>query len=84
MMKSKRTRRTVRVSRTGTRLFRAIAFILLFGALTCCVACTATSKISVKQNQGEQQQDVQIEHEGKLNNLSLIFNTTPFYGCIKE
>ena len=81
-MKSKRTRRTVRVSRTGTRLLRSIAFVGLI--LVCCVACSATSKISVKQNQGDQQQDVQIEHEGKLNNLSLIFNTTPVYGCSQK
>lgn len=81
-MKSKRTRRTVRVSRTGTRLLRLIAFVGLI--LVCCVACSATSKISVKQNQGEQQQDVQIEHEGKLNNLSLIFNTTPVYGRVEK
>lgn len=83
-MKSKRTRRTVRVSRTGTRLLRSIAFVWLFAAVTCCVACSATSKISVKQNQGEQQQDVQIEHEGRLNNLSLIFNTTPVYGRVEK
>lgn len=83
-MKSKRTRRTVRVSRTGTRLFRLIVFVWLFAAVTCCVACSATSKISVKQSQGELQQDVQIEHEGKLDNLSLIFNRIPVYGCSQK
>lgn len=80
-MKSKRTRRTIRVSRTGTRLFRLIGLMALAVNF---MACSATSKISVKQNQGEQNQQIDIEHEGKLQNLSLIFNTTPLYGCTQK
>ena len=84
-MKAKRTRRTVRVSRTGTRLKRSMTALAVFGIVSCSIAaCSATSKISVKQNQGEQQQEVDIQHEGKLNNLSLIFNTTPVYGCFEK
>ncbi len=80
-MKSKRTRRTVRVSRTGTRLLR---LIILTALVVTFMACSATSKISVKQNQGEQNQEIDIQHEGKLQNLSLIFNTTPLYGCSQK
>lgn len=43
------------------------------------ISCSAQQKISVKQTQGEQTQDVQIETSSKVDNLALIFNY-PGYG----
>lgn len=60
-------RRKVRVSRTGTRLCLALCVALGVSA------CSVSSKISVKQSQDKQQQDVEIEHTGNLNSLNLSF-----------
>lgn len=60
-------RRKVRVSRTGTRLCLALCVALGMSA------CSMTSKISVKQSQQDQMQDVEIEHQGNLNSLNLSF-----------
>lgn len=69
-MKSKRSGRKVRVSRTGTRFVVAALFALG------CLSCSTAQKISVKQSQGDQIQEAIIEHTGKVDNLSLsIFNT---------
>lgn len=67
-----KTKRRVRVSRTGTRLLRAFSFVAFSVALS---ACSVSSKISVKQNQGDQVQETEIETNGNLNslNLSLVF-----------
>lgn len=70
-MKSKRSGRKVRVSRTGTRF--VVAALLGFG----CVSCSTAQKISVKQSQGDQTQETTIEHTGKLDNLSLSIINTP-------
>lgn len=64
-MKSKRSGRKVRVSRTGTRFVIAALFCLG------CMSCSTAQKISVKQSQGDQTQETTIEHTGKLDNLSL-------------
>ncbi len=42
-------------------------------------ACSAQQKINVKQTQGEQTQQVEIETTSKVDNLALIFNY-PGYG----
>ncbi len=60
-------RRKVRVSRTGTRLCLALCVALGVSA------CSVSSKISVKQSQDKQQQDVEIDHSGNLNSLNLSF-----------
>lgn len=60
-------RRKVRVSRTGTRLCLALCVAFVVSA------CSVSSKISVKQNQGDQVQETEIEHEGSLNSLNLSF-----------
>ena len=60
-------RRKVRVSRTGTRLCLALCVALGVSA------CSVSSKISVKQNQGDQMQETEIEHKGNLNSLNLSF-----------
>lgn len=70
-MKQKRSGRKVRVSRTGTRLLYALAFGLLLSS------CSTTQKISVKQSQNDQIQETQIEHTGKLENISLSFVNYP-------
>lgn len=70
-MKSKRSGRKVRVSRTGTRLVLAALFALG------CISCSTAQKISVKQSQGDQVQETTIEHTGKLDNLSLSLINTP-------
>lgn len=69
-MKSKRSGRKVRVSRTGTR-FVVVALFCLG-----CMSCTTAQKISVKQSQGDQIQETTIEHTGKLDNFSLSFINT--------
>mgnify|MGYP006919064287 CR=1 FL=1 len=70
-MKSKRSGRKVRVSRTGTRL--VFLALLTLG----CMSCSTAQKISVKQSQGDQVQETTIEHNGKVDNLSLSFINTP-------
>lgn len=65
-----KNRRKVRVSRTGTRLWRVLSLAVVFVALS---ACSVSSKISVKQNQGDQLQETEIEHQGNLNSLNLSF-----------
>lgn len=70
-MKSKRSGRKVRVSRTGTRF--VVAALLGLG----CMSCSTAQKISVKQSQGDQVQETTIEHTGKVDNLSLSFISTP-------
>lgn len=70
-MNQKRSGRKVRVSRTGTRLLYVLALGL------CLSSCTTTQKISVKQSQGDQIQETQIEHSGKLENMSLSFVNYP-------
>lgn len=65
-----KNRRKVRVSRTGTRLFRVVSLVV-FSVLI--AACSVSSKISVKQSQDKQLQDVEIEHQGNLNSLNLSF-----------
>lgn len=68
-MKNKKVRRT----RTGTRL--------LYSLLAICAvmlsACSATQSIKVKQSQGEQIQETEIQHEGALQNLTLSFTNCP-------
>lgn len=71
-MKSKRSGRKVRVSRTGTRFVVATLFALG------CISCSTSQKISVKQSQGDQTQETTIEHTGKLDNLSLSIVNTPY------
>lgn len=73
-MKSKRSGRKVRVSRTGTRFVVATLFVLALG----CISCSTAQKISVKQSQGDQTQETTIEHTGKLDNLSLSIFSTPY------
>lgn len=70
-MKSKRSGRKVRVSRTGTRF--VVATMLALG----CMSCSTAQKISVKQSQGDQVQETTIEHTGKLDNFSLSLINTP-------
>lgn len=65
-----KNRRKVRVSRTGTRLFRVVSLVV-FSVLI--AACSVSSKISVKQSQDKQLQDVEIDHQGNLNSLNLSF-----------
>lgn len=60
-------RRKVRVSRTGTRLCLALCVALGVSA------CSVSSKISVKQSQDQQLQEVEIDHSGNLNSLNLSF-----------
>ena len=69
--KQKRSGRKVRVSRTGTRLILALALSLGI------ISCTTTQKISVKQSQGDQIQETEIEHSGKIENMSLSFVNYP-------
>ena len=63
-------RRKVRVSRTGTRLWRVLSLACVVVALS---ACSVSSKIAVKQNQGDQLQETEIETSGNLNSLNLSF-----------
>lgn len=70
-MSKKSGGRKVRVSRTGTRLLYCLALGL------CLISCTTTQKISVKQSQGDQLQETQIEHTGKIENMSLSFVNYP-------
>lgn len=73
-MKSKRRPRKVIVSRTGTRLARFTqTLVVLFCMLL--ASCSASQRISVKQQQGEQQQETIIEHGTQIKELSLHFNT---------
>ena len=65
-----KNRRKVRVSRTGTRLWRVLSLAIAVVALS---ACSVSSKISEKQNQGDQLQETEIEHTGNLNSLNLSF-----------
>ena len=65
-----KNRRKVRVSRTGTRLWRVFSLVVVALGIA---SCSMTSKISVKQSQQDQEQDVQIEHQGNLNSLNLSF-----------
>lgn len=70
-MKQKHSGRKVRVSRTGTRLLYALALGL------CLSSCNATQKISVKQSQGDQIQETEIEHTGKIESMNLSFVNYP-------
>lgn len=73
-MKSKRSGRKVRVSRTGTR------FVLAALLSLCMASCSTSQKISVKQSQGDQTQETIIEHTGKVDNLSPSFiNQSPLW-----
>ena len=65
-----KSRRKVRVSRTGTRLFRVLSLVVVGSLIS---SCSCSSKISVKQSQDEQLQETNIETEGNLQSLNLSF-----------
>ena len=74
MKLKKRKPRKVVTSRTGTRLHHVVSMALV--AFLLC-SCNATQRITVKQLQGEQQQETTIEHGGSIKELSLHFNSCP-------
>ena len=43
-----------------------------------CVSCSSTSKITIKQSQGGQDQETTIESDLKVRELSLNINSTYF------
>ena len=70
-MKQKKGPRKVLATRTGRRMaYCAIVALAL-------ASCTAQQKISVKQSQGDQQQETTIEHGGNIKELSLHFIASP-------
>lgn len=69
-MKQKTRPRKVLATRTGKRMAYALLLLLL-------CSCSATQKISVKQSQGDQQQETTIEHGSSIKELSLHFNNCP-------
>lgn len=54
------------------KVFGTCVCVLIFSVVM--TACSAQQKINVKQTQGEQQQEVQIETTSKIDNLALNFN----------
>jgi len=65
-----KNRRKVRVSRTGTRLWRVLSLVVV-GVIT--MSCSVSSKISVKQSQQDQLQETIIDSQGNLQSLNLSF-----------
>lgn len=53
---------------------KKLFFSVFVGCLLCCaVGCSTSQKISVKQTQSDQSQQIEVEHTGTIQNLSLIF-----------
>lgn len=50
-------------------------YVVIFIISAFMIGCTSQQKISVKQNQNGQEQEVQIESSAKVDNLALIFNS---------
>lgn len=62
----------IRVSRTGTRrLFALLCIVAMF------MSCKTSAGISVKQSQGDQSQETEIQLDGSVKELSLHFVNSP-------